>query len=78
MNKKRLILIVLAVLFALVLAADLALQPASPASTQPPRDFAADSGDLARLLELLRQLRSKGMTAQVGEIRFEESGIVLR
>ena len=49
MNKKRLILIVLAVLFALVLAADLALQPASPASTQPPRDFAADSGNLARL-----------------------------
>lgn len=36
------------------------------------------SGDLARLLELLRQLRSKGMTAQIGEIRFEESGIVLR
>ena len=31
-----------------------------------------------RLLELLRQLRSKGMTAQIGEIRFEESGIVLR
>ena len=30
------------------------------------------------LLELLRQLRSKGMTAQIGEIRFEESGIVLR
>ena len=29
-------------------------------------------------LELLRQLRSKGMTAQIGEIRFEESGIVLR
>ena len=27
---------------------------------------------------LLRQLRSKGMTAQIGEIRFEESGIVLR
>ena len=36
------------------------------------------SGDLARLLELLRQLRSKGMTDQIGEIRFEESGIVLR
>ena len=33
---------------------------------------------LDRLLELLRQLRSKGMTAQIGEIRFEESGIVLR